>query len=184
MRYNLCALTEPSKPPPAVAEELELLVRVLQSLQGRGLSGLRRSELPEQYARELIGLRDEIAEARLEDVAALVAQMERLQEVAASRVQVQELLVDEKSPYFGHLLRDWEAYRGIRWRVKLFAVGMVVTVSGLTATLRRPPDWAKWSAAGLGAVGIGTILFVVPTVWDNRKARPSGGSPCRRSGAR
>ena len=88
------------------------------------------------------------------------------------------------SPYFGHLLRDWEAYRGIRWRVKLFAVGMVVTVIGLTATLRRPPDWAKWSAAGLGAVGIGTILFVVPTVWDNRKARPSGGSPCRRSGAR
>lgn len=96
-------MSDRPKPPPVVSEELELLARVLQSLQGRGVSGLRRSELPEQYARELIGLRDEIAEARLEDVPALVAQMERLQEVSARRVQVQDLLVDEKSPYFGHL---------------------------------------------------------------------------------
>ncbi len=72
------------------------------------------------------------------------------------------------TPYFGHLLRDWETHRGIRWRVKLFAVGMVVTVISLTVIFGRAPDWAKWSAVGLGSVGICTILFVVPTVWDSR----------------
>ncbi|MCG5052424.1 MAG: AAA family ATPase [Myxococcales bacterium] len=102
----------PHPPPQPVLEEQTLLARVNQSLQGRGLAGPRRRELPEQYARELIGLRDEIAEARLEDVPALVAQMERLQEVGARRVQVQELLVDTASPYFGHLrLREQVAGR-------------------------------------------------------------------------
>ena len=72
------------------------------------------------------------------------------------------------SPYFGHLLRDWEAHRGIRWRVKLFAVGMVVTVIGSTVLFSSAPDWAKWSAAGLGSVGVCVILFVVPTVWDRK----------------
>lgn len=102
-----------AQPPGPVADELQTLDRVKESLQQRGLSSLRRSELPEQYARELVGLRDEIAEARLEDVPALVAQMERLQEVGARRVQVQDLLVDEKSPYFGHLrLREEVQGRG------------------------------------------------------------------------
>ena len=79
----------------------------------------------------------------------------------------------KSSPYFGHMLRDWEAHRGIRWRVKAFAVGMVVTVIGLTVAFGRAPDWAKWSAAGLGSVGIATILFVVPTVWDSQLKRKS-----------
>jgi uncharacterized membrane protein YbaN (DUF454 family) len=73
------------------------------------------------------------------------------------------------SPYFGHLLRDWEMHRGIRWRVKIFAVCMVVTVIGATAIFSSAPDWAKLSAMGLGAVGICTILFIVPTVWDTKK---------------
>ena len=77
------------------------------------------------------------------------------------------------TPYFGHMLSDWETHRGIRWRVKLFAVGMVVTVISLTVVFGKAPDWAKWSAVGLGAVGICTILFVVPTVWDSRLARES-----------
>ena len=79
----------------------------------------------------------------------------------------------QRSPYFGHMIRDWETHRGIRWRVKLFAVCMVVTVIGLTAIFSGAENWAKWSAAGLGAVGICTILFVVPTVWDSRLARES-----------
>ena len=79
----------------------------------------------------------------------------------------------KRSPYFGHMLSDWEAHRGIRWRVKAFAVGMIITVIGLTATFGRAPDWAKWSAAGLGSVGIATILFVVPTVWDSQLKRKS-----------
>ena len=73
------------------------------------------------------------------------------------------------SPYFGHMLRDWETHRGIRWRVKLFAVCLVVTVISLTAIFSGAPDWAKLCAAGLGAIGICTILFVVPTVWDSKK---------------
>ena len=49
----------------------------------------------------------------------------------------------KRSPYFGHLLGNWETHRGIRWRVKLFAVGMVITVIGLTVAFGRAPDWAK-----------------------------------------
>lgn len=72
----------------------------------------------------------------------------------------------KRSPYFGPMIRDWEKHRGIRWRVKLFAVAMVVTVISLTVIFRDPPDWAKASIIALGLVGIATILFVVPTVWD------------------
>lgn len=77
------------------------------------------------------------------------------------------------TPYFGHILRDWEMHRGIRWRVKLFAVGLVVTVIGLTVAFSKAPEWAKWCAVGLGAVGICTILFVVPTVWDAQSKQKS-----------
>jgi DNA helicase II / ATP-dependent DNA helicase PcrA len=63
---------------------------------------------------ELIALRDEIGEARLEDVPALVAQMERLQEVSLTRAERQSMLVDPRSPYFGHLrLREDVAGRGL-----------------------------------------------------------------------
>ena len=51
----------------------------------------------------MVALRDEIGEARLEDVPALVAQMERLQGVSATRGDLQTFLVDPASPYFGHL---------------------------------------------------------------------------------
>lgn len=50
-----------------------------------------------------MALRDEIGEARLEDVPALVAQMERLQGVSLTRSGLQHILVDPQSPYFGHL---------------------------------------------------------------------------------
>lgn len=116
----MSAPRKPSEAPPdlkVVSEELVLLERVQSSLQGRGLAAIKRSDLPEQYAAQLIGMRDEIAEARLEDVPALVAQMERLQEVGARRVQVQELLVDQNSPYFGHLrLREEVQGRGAHTR--------------------------------------------------------------------
>jgi DNA helicase-2/ATP-dependent DNA helicase PcrA len=64
-------------------------------------------------AEELVALRDEIGEARLEDVPALVAQMERLQGVSLTRAELQTILVDPSSPYFGHLrLRENVAGRG------------------------------------------------------------------------
>merc|ERR1711916_41430 len=56
------------------------------------------------YDAELVALRDQIGEARLEDVPALVAQMERLQQVAARRADVVEGNIDARSPYFGRIV--------------------------------------------------------------------------------
>jgi len=99
------------------AEEERLLARALASLAARtaaardatgGAGAGRRG-----YVDEMVALRDEIAEARLEDVPQLVAQMERLQEVSATRGDLQTFLVDPASPYFGHLrLRERVAGRG------------------------------------------------------------------------
>ena len=90
-------------------EEERLLVRVLDSLRAatpRVRRGVGKDE-------DLLALRDEIGEARLEDVPALVAQMERLQEVSLTRAELQTMLVDQASPYFGHLrLRERVAGRG------------------------------------------------------------------------
>jgi DNA helicase II / ATP-dependent DNA helicase PcrA len=92
-------------------EEERLLERVVHSLRaaapraGQARGGARDDEL--------LALRDEIGEARLEDVPALVAQMERLQEVSLTRAELQTMLVDPRSPYFGHLrLRERVAGRG------------------------------------------------------------------------
>ena len=101
------------------AEEERLLARALASLAARaaamraaGAAGAapagRRA-----YVDELVALRDEIGEARLEDVPQLIAQMERLQEVSLTAAEAQTVLVDPASPYFGHLrLRERVAGRG------------------------------------------------------------------------
>ncbi len=69
-----------------------------------------------------------------------------------------------RSPLFGRLLRDWQEYRGIRRPVKVFAVGLVVTVVTLSLVLGTLPVWAKGVIGGLAVVGVCTIVFVVPTV--------------------
>ncbi|HET6282208.1 MAG TPA: DNA helicase UvrD, partial [Polyangia bacterium] len=90
-------------------EEERLLDRVLKSLSGRGSAGTAAP----RYDQELVALRDEIGEARLEDVPALIAQMERLQGVSLRRAEAQGVLVDPGSPYFGHLrLREEVPGRG------------------------------------------------------------------------
>ena len=58
-----------------VGEEQRVLRRVLLNLTVR--QNRRSSRI--DYDQELVSLRDQIAEARLEDVPALIAQMERLQ---------------------------------------------------------------------------------------------------------
>ncbi|AKT37342.1 ATP-binding domain-containing protein [Chondromyces crocatus] len=55
------------------------------------------------YDEQLLSLRDQIASARLEDVPALVQQMERVTGIAAQRNAHVVEPVDPKSPYFGHL---------------------------------------------------------------------------------
>jgi ATP-dependent DNA helicase UvrD/PcrA len=98
-------------------EEEGLLGRVRARLAAHALAG-RRAEGPQGarrgYSDELVALRDEIGEARLEDVPALIAQMERVQGVSMSRGELQTLLVDAASPYFGHLrLRENVRGRGV-----------------------------------------------------------------------
>jgi DNA helicase-2/ATP-dependent DNA helicase PcrA len=89
-------------------EEEAVLRRVLEHLGSRRLPARRT----EAYDAELVALRDEIAEARLEDVPALLAQMERLAGISAQRADLQVALVDPRSPYFARLrLRETDPRR-------------------------------------------------------------------------
>jgi DNA helicase-2/ATP-dependent DNA helicase PcrA len=95
---------------PTVVEEEQLLARVRAHL------ATVRPSLPpptQDYETDLLSLRDEIASARLEDVPALVQQMERLSGIAAMRADHVVEPVDPRSPYFGHL-RLREEGRGER----------------------------------------------------------------------
>jgi DNA helicase-2/ATP-dependent DNA helicase PcrA len=98
-------------------EEERLLSRVAHSLATaiapKSIQANTTTARSQLYDAELMNLRDEIGEARLEDVPALIAQMERLQEVSLTRADLQTILVDPRSPYFGHLrLRERVAGRG------------------------------------------------------------------------
>ncbi len=55
------------------------------------------------YEEQLVSLRDQISSSRLEDVPALVQQMERIAGVAARRAEIVSEPVDPRAPYFGHL---------------------------------------------------------------------------------
>src|ERR1700755_929097 len=83
-----------------VDEESRGLARVQKTLANRPIRRTGRID----YDNELVTLRDQIAEARLEDVPALVAQMERLQQVAIRRADVTNGDVDAGSPYFGRMV--------------------------------------------------------------------------------
>lgn len=89
-------------------EEEALLEKVKTSL-AEGARAAARDEA--SYDVELLSLRDQIADARLEDVPALVADMERLQGVAARRAEARGAMVDPRAPYFGHM-RMVEQRRG------------------------------------------------------------------------
>jgi uncharacterized protein len=68
-----------------------------------------------------------------------------------------------RSPVLGNVLHDWEAHRGIRRPVKVFAICSVVTVVTASIVFSSLPVWAKVTIACLAAVGVGVILCV-PTV--------------------
>ena len=93
-----------------VSEEQECFNRVLAHLDTKVPT--RCKALPKAYDRDLVDLRDQIANARLEDVPPLIEQMERLQSLAARRISSNAgALVDRKSPYFGHLRLEEGARR-------------------------------------------------------------------------
>lgn len=84
-----------------VAEEERVLTRVTRVLADRKL---RAAPSGSNYDEQLLSLRDQIAEARLEDIPPLVEEMERLQMVAARRAEVVDNVIDMRSPYFGRLV--------------------------------------------------------------------------------
>jgi len=86
-----------------VAQEEKVLARVHRTAATKRPT--HRGQLID-YDAELIALRDQIREARLEDIPPLVEEMERLQQVAQRRAKVTEGVVDRMSPYFGRMVLE------------------------------------------------------------------------------
>src|SRR4051812_14373894 len=117
-------------------EEEALLARAIERLaQGVGGAGHETK----RYDAELVALRDEIGEARLEDVPALIAQMERLQGVSARRAEAEGALVDPKSPYFGHLRLREQLGEGQAWTERDVMIGRATFVDAKAGV--RVVDW-------------------------------------------
>ncbi len=85
-----------------VSEEERCLARVVAHVREKPANASARRLI--DYDRQLIDLRDQIAQARLEDVPPLLEQMERLQNLAARQGQSTVGHVDIKSPYFGRMV--------------------------------------------------------------------------------
>jgi DNA helicase-2/ATP-dependent DNA helicase PcrA len=84
------------------ADEERCLERVVSHVQARPTAQVARRLI--DYDRQLIDLRDQIAQARLEDVPPLLEQMERLQNLAARQGQSTTGHIDTRSPYFGRMV--------------------------------------------------------------------------------
>jgi DNA helicase II / ATP-dependent DNA helicase PcrA len=83
-------------------EEERCLTKVTDHLQQRVQEVVPPKAAPD-YDAQMIDLRDQIANARMEDVPPLLEQMERLHILSTRRREATEVHVDPKSPYFGHL---------------------------------------------------------------------------------
>ncbi len=114
-----------------VTEEERVLTRVHRSIATR--TSERESNAGVDYDKELIALRDQINEARLEDVPPLIEEMERLQQVASRRAKVSEGIVDAGSPYFGRLVLEENERR------REVLIGKATYLDGKTGV--RIVDW-------------------------------------------
>jgi DNA helicase-2/ATP-dependent DNA helicase PcrA len=116
-------------------DEDQLLTRV----KARLIAGARTvARDTRHYDAELLALRDEISEARLEDIPALAAQMERLQGISARRAEAEGMLVDPQSPYFAHMrLRERDGSGAERERNVLIGRATFVDTSADV----RVVDW-------------------------------------------
>ncbi len=86
-----------------IDEELTLLAKTQRQLVQENAARAAKTE----FDTDLLSLRDQIADARLEDVAPLVSEMYRMQAIGAANGKGRALPVDIKCPYFGHLkLKD------------------------------------------------------------------------------
>lgn len=88
-----------------IGEEERSLARIQKHLAARKLAPPSNDDQLD-FDAEMISLRDQIKEARLEDVPPLIEEMERLTEVAARRGKVVEGAVDPNSPYFGRMVLE------------------------------------------------------------------------------
>jgi DNA helicase-2/ATP-dependent DNA helicase PcrA len=96
-----------------IAEEEQLHARV-QLRVAAGPEGIDEHASAEDFDRELIELRDAIAEAKPEDLAPLVEQMTRLAAIRSRLGGSKQLPVDPDSPYFAHMvLHEGEKVRDV-----------------------------------------------------------------------
>ena len=87
-----------------ISEEQSILERVGARLEREAAAGHATIE---NLDAQLIELRDQVAEAKEEDVASLIEQMHQVAALSQKRGKGRSLPVDPKSPYFGHLrLKD------------------------------------------------------------------------------
>lgn len=106
-------------PRPRLEGDGQAIVEEEDALCNRVVHHLREerapSKLPQRHDDDgtLIELRDQIASARLEDVASLMAQMQQVAAVASSRGKQAQEPTDPSNPYFGHLRLEEEG-RGVR----------------------------------------------------------------------
>ncbi|MBI5496376.1 MAG: ATP-binding domain-containing protein [Deltaproteobacteria bacterium] len=84
---------------PVLEEERRLLARVQVQLATLDLGPTTRGD----YDRELLDLRDQASEARLEDLPALIDQMLQAQAIRSQRGMGAALPANPRSPYFAHL---------------------------------------------------------------------------------
>ena len=110
--YNDLPLVRAGTEEAAILEEERTILGTVQQQLAR--DQLERAAKDSEYDSELLSLRDQIADARLEDVAPLVAEMYRMQALGAANGKGRSLPVDVASPYFGHLkLNDGRKTRDV-----------------------------------------------------------------------
>src|SRR3954467_12586432 len=84
-----------------VADEQAMLARVHAPIEGRRASG-GGVDSTDSY-KDLIALRDQIADEKPEDLPSLVEQMTRVSAIASGRRGKAAVPVDAASPYFAHM---------------------------------------------------------------------------------
>ncbi len=75
---------------------------------------------------------------------------------ARSQPRLQQWL--RRSPVFGRLLEDWERARGVRKRVKIVAVLVVLAMVALALWKQQLSGWQEGALVGLASIGIAVVL--------------------------
>ncbi len=173
-----------------IDEELDLLARVQKQLAKDQLERAAQAE----YDQELLSLRDQISEARAEDLAPLIAEMYRMQALGAANGRGRDLPVDVNCPYFGHLkLSDGKKTRdvliGNRGFVKAGSEVAIVDwrnapVSRIYYRYEEGDDYEE-SFGGRASEGVVEARRTVSIVrGELRRVTWSGGSVARRGDGR